>query len=634
MNKYILSDELEISVIEHRLLQIYFICEKSAVEFFYPGIIFNESFWRLERQKRYAILTTDALFGWLDTEGTHLTKLYLDGEYLEIIKTLKLIYQPNTKVSLVEFVELLTKEGKKQKKFYSFGDINNSPLIFINKLVASLTKNNRSLENTTQVAPEKQNTKVLFYRNNVYSELIGKSFALDIYAKYEQTELVQDVLFFLNHDSSEIFLDILRAFKKIFTDNPKQLENVCKFYIVHEKHFNISNYEEKINNVFPKGENELWTFAEVEDFIDLKPTIDLDYILCIDVLSNLPSEIIYKSTTDYYLLKGRVVVKTNPDVNKEQLLEKLSSPNKFSQTYTKEELDMLDLEVVYVQNSQKILSVMPAQELPYKDDNSYARFSPGKLAFLIKLLKALKPNGTFHLIDLEENIFNSKKLEFPKNSLGFYENFINFEYYIHNLNVFSDLNFNYFYKGLNESLSTILYEKENYLYSNKALKFAIEENKKFFGDLFAIKNLEKNVELTKILKKLRKYSFLKNQKIPFLGLGSLIYKYGFGRLKKKLANVYPENKVFVDMRFMNSKSYNKEILLNIINYFYDNAIEDKSYFAVDLNPKLSKRVVTTCNNTSINPSGVVKTMEKFKTELKAKEKKYNPFFYSIITNTS
>lgn len=571
MEEHVLSEELEISLIEHRLLQLFSMLKKWDQRFFYPFLIFNETFWRLPFEKRLSVLGGD-LKEWLDLNSGGLSYFAVEKGYLDLIKSLKILYFSYTKIDCKTLIEHF-KSCKVHaiSEFSPFGDESNSPIKLLNEIWSSV-KHKSDKESAKGSAHDERET------------LISKLLALDFFDRFSEKKTVELLFFLDNQGAVKILNSFLESLEQI--DKSQKADLLTKFELTVVNHRGFSKKNEKhIKNILDKVGKEKYSLVEFDVF-DKGMTKKFDYVISYSFFEKFPSEILYKTKENYFQCMGRVVCTGSKDERKKLLLMikdrdngvKKISPNLF---------DKLSYEIVFEgYDNNEAINILEANcDIPMY---SYVNFSPITLDLIIKCIGILRKEGMYFVFDKSINDFTRTNLLLHRNEEGYISNQLNIELYNSLLKNMKDIKVNSYYQLLEDYLSIGLCDKPECILTSRGLMGYLNNNRVDAQKFFRIENYSRYKRLDEINRKVSFFEFLKRKKIPLLGIPSYLYRVGFYKFKKKVMKDNELKKDVDDMPLRFRYKYKDEFLISWADQLSKSYFVSNYVFSVNLDKQFDE----------------------------------------------
>jgi hypothetical protein len=541
VSNFTFSENLEISVLEHRLKQLFEILEKINTKYFYPSLLFNESFWQAPLDKRISILA-HAQYEWLGEKPLQKSSFYKDEIFLELLNSLKVTNFSYSKITLENLIDLLkTKTKFSITQFAPFSDKKEGAVRFLNNIFFG---RGFSFDE--------------FYEDfNEINEFDtpAKIAAVKFYAKFTKHTKI-NALFISIHNNANYIETFLKSLSLIDQKKGTDLLSKSKFFLTDEYQISLDNISENLDN-YPTLKKLYDSEQIVLDRIDLND-LDFkekfDYIFICYGLSIQPTEILINHSNIIYRAVSRLtyINRENP----EDAVKKVAEFESPMQDYSNIEADDLidvDFEVIFDEyKNQRIVDLVDKNYgFP---EGKYLKFSENTLSFLVKSIKSLHKDGYIEVWDLNEPIQDLFSIGISRlKKYGGVLIPINFGLYTKILESLSDVKCDFSIQSVNEVISReILADREVFVPLYIYIKFLLGEPEKWKAT-FNIDNFLLKKELLKQARFLRFFETLKRKRIFFFGLPQFLYNIGFEKFKKKILN-HPELSKFINKdNFLNNR---------------------------------------------------------------------------------
>jgi hypothetical protein len=539
VENFVFAEELELSVVEHRLITLFELMEKHGVKVFYPALIFNETFWLLPIHKRISIIEHSQK-DWIDDHPIHDAMFHIDPFYIDLIKSIRLTYFSYTRIRFEQLLEIFkTKNKYTINSFVSFSNYNNIQNI-LNELVL-----------------RSEDFKYFPTHSKI---LLGKIFAIDFYAHYKNKKNYKYLILTYNF-SFDLWESFFESLDKISSSKDEDLTKNVEFLIIflskcgyQQFHKNLENYK-ALSKTIESG-------IIAHDYLsieDISPTKKYDHIIFDEILSVAPTEILIKYEREYYHRFGRLVYTDRQD-EKTALDQITIIQSQITSEIEPQLIDNVYYELIWQNytNPQLIDFIEKCVTIFERDMFTLSIIG---LHLTTLMIKHLKHDGKLQILDY----YNDR----PSNLLyndkyGLLRFIVNSNHYLSILSSFSDIQANYQLKSIDDLLKEeILENKEEVFYLGDLIHFLLEDHK-LFKEFFDEKKFTFYDKITAISKKYKPYYFLRSKKILTFGLGTLLYHIGYKKFYREfkttakldlLSNV-PEAKIY--------ESYSKEIIVDMV----------------------------------------------------------------------
>lgn len=610
MDNFIFSEELELSVIEHRLANLLDQLTNLDQDIFYPAIIYNESFWRLPLQKRLVVLQNNQI-EWVGDKPINFSFFYVDEFYVDLVKSVKISSFSYSKISLENLISIFkTKNKFSISEYQSFGEVNNNNILFLNDLFLPLS------------------TK----KEDYQKEILGKLLAVKFFSRFFKKTSLRCLSLIYKFDPI-LWINFLNSLKKITSKQNSQLLSNTTFFLGFLSETSLKTFEDYlINNPnFRKDIGEINFTYDVINFFDLKLKKNFDFILLDEVLSIIPTDIITQYGNDFYIAFNRLTyAKRNDQKYAIERIAELTSPSKDKNIQT-DDLQNISLEITWekFENPQLIDLVKKNKNIVERE---IFRFSVSLLKLLVDTIKSLNTGGFIQIFD---HIDNGES----KYSYGFFVdreklNRMPFdqELYLKILNSFSDISFEYGLKTVNEIISEEIYEGESKILKLGDLLNFMFQNIEKGKELLNIENFSFRDELKKLSSKYSFYQFLAKKNIFTFGLTSLIYNVGLGKFSNELKLHPTFSKILNNARITkkNGESYEKEFMANYLEKVMVTLTDNANLlFTIDKKHKLNKEIISLIESLNIDVDKFYNYIEKYWNEISEISDKLPKNFQSL-----
>lgn len=543
MTNFNYSEELQISIVEYRLKNIFDILTKNNLYYYSSSLIFNDSFWLLSYIDRENILK-ELKPEWVGYSPKQSYIFSINKKDLKVIKAIKNAYFTYTKITHDDLVNILKLKKKNQiTEFKRFSELDN-----INNIINDLNIRSSTFK----------------YKKVISKKLLGKKLFKQIIKKEAINKNKTQVLILSYFPSLELWDVFLKKLIKYNTRKPKK--NI-KFEIhcisKHSYNYiqaNIQNYK----YLYKLIEENLVKF-EYLDLANINYNNIYDYIIFEDLLSFLPVDFIQKYNEEYFVRSMRILYK--PEINQKEIkkIKKLILRKEDKIENTENILSNFLYELIWEKYQEnEIVNYLNEQKLI--EEYITTSFPLTAIDLTLKLLQNLKKKGNLIIIDYFDSlgINNSTIKDINK-----------FERIPLNINVYQKILQNVFENRINivsKNIEEFLLEnkssKEEILNIDAFLKLIISNKdigKKFFE--YNIFNFDEY--LTSLEKKYWYFSILREKKIFLFGLSSLLYKLGYKKYLSEVEHIlkYYDKTIALNKLKVNwFNSYKKEILFEIFPY--------------------------------------------------------------------
>lgn len=574
MQNFVFSKTLEVSILDHRLLNLFEMMEKVDINYFFPYLLFNETFWQLEYQKKLAILSSNQS-DWLGDDPFHRLYLIKDPYYLEIMRSVKITYFSYTKLKFDAFAEImLTKNKYALMDFAQFGAEEKGPFEVLNTIIRThLPEKKRGEEDFTD-------------------ETLAKIDALKYYSTFSDYTSITNAfiapLSIIHHIEN-----FVQAIKLIDENTNTNVLGNSIFYFLPIDEIELQKLEQELNK-YPLL-NELRVngkiHLEVITLIKFASNRTYDFVFLNRALNSLPSEILLKYNTTVYSVNGRLTYtrrENNPDA--EHIVKKLLGDTTQEVQIKEEDLNGLDFEIVFKPFvNQKALDLLTSNT-KFRERMT-TRFSVTILRVLVELIKSLNPKGYIHVWDYLETKQAQNSLGLMRHENGEVYTPVNLRLYAQILTSFSDLPASYTVQSKLDYIADGLESNTTTFTTLEKIAAYMNFNPYFARIFFDLENLSTRIDLEQIIKKLSFYENLKRKNIIFLGIPSLLYKFGFLKFKKTIftKTIYKTSLNPTHFTNYNTGSYESEFLLALV-YEFSKKMQEKKDMIVEVHPESSHNV--------------------------------------------
>lgn len=608
MHNFVFSTELELSVIEHRLVTLFNLMEKNEVYYFYPALVFNETFWQLPLQKRISIITLNQS-DWCGDNPINKSIFTYDPFILDLVKSVKLSYFNYTKINLESLVNILKTKNKFEiTEFTSFGDIKNTQKI------------------VNDINFRKEDYK---YNKRFSKSLFGKILAINFYTELK-AKLKYEPLIVTYNFSFDIWENFFQSLKKILETKKENYLNSLKFTVIfiskygHEYFLQEVEQYPALNYAINKG----IIIHEYIEITEISPKHKYDFIFFDEIISILPTEIFVKYGHDFFHQTARILYYDRK--NEKEALENIGLINSpLSSKISPDIINKLAYEISWEKyDNPKLFELL--ENVETIREKNIITISIIALKFIVLMIQNLKSGGTLHILDYCRQNSN---LFFEDNN-GFQRLFINENYYQGILESFEDLKIEFASKSIDIIISEEIFDNEEETFVAGDLVSFLTENKEASREFFAEQNFNFYEKLKRITEKYKLYSFIKSKGIFTFGIGTLLYKLGFlkfyNNFKKEINIPFLQNNV----ESKNLGSYAKEIIVEIIPIIIDK-LSANSDLIISFIPdsKINDEIKKILDEVYLKPSTFFKNINKFKESILQK-KKYSQSNYKLITITN
>lgn len=534
--------------------------EKVGTLYFFPAILFNETFWQLEHEKRLAILNTNQV-GWVGDHPSNRAYLFKDPNFLNVLKSIKLTYFSYSKIDLPALIDILTvKNSYAITDFKPFGDPQESPLIALNKIVKKYSSKNEPEEQPHASPTLAKITAAKYYsrfnklkqvESLIVSPLSILDFwenffkSLDLIDKNQNTKLLVSGIFYFaeqNESSKEILLQELEKY-----------------------HF--------LKTLFQNKQLIIQTLILSELTVERK----YDYIFINKALNTVPADILLKYSNTVFNVLGRVVYTQREDeIKAAEKTAKLASLETDT-TITDEDIQSIDYEILF-REYQNIKAINLLETNFNFRERLMLRFSVPLLSIFVKLVKSLKTNGILEVWDYTETRLSKNTLALMRKDNGEVYTLIDFDMYMSILRSFDDISIDYKTKTLFEVIAEEIPDTKHVFLSLEKIVSYMEVDHEFTRKFFDINNFTYKDEVGKLQNNLKAFEFLKKKKIYLLGIPTLLYKTGFKKFKNNVLK-HSKLKDFVEKENFsnrNLKSYEHELVAALIPFTLNKAEKNKT----------------------------------------------------------
>lgn len=558
MDNFVFSSQLEVGIIEYRLISLMKMMEELGVFVFYPALIFNESYWLNEVPKRKRIFETQQQ-DWIGAHPINQTYFFYDPYFLEIVRSLKVSLFTYSKVDLATLIDILKTKNKFAITDYAeFGDAVKSPIKFVNDAFNSIYGDINS--------------------NNPNSETFGKILAIKIFAqlvKHNSFEL----LVISGNKNQELIVTLINSLKIIEeTKNLRLLDKLQVSLLVFDSSENLHTVSKSINEAI-SADFKL-KIVDIFDPYSFNLKNDYDYIILDNVLSKVPSNIIKKFDKTYFCLNGRLVTKERGSIEKSiEFVSKLQSPIKDYSDIKAEETDQLDFELSWNNlNDEQLINLI--EQVYTVTENKIYKFSLIILKCIVESIKHTKNEGKVYLLDLTDGIMGQYMIGL-KLQENCFRTSLSLDLYKKFLESFEDLNISIKSDAFqNVILEELFDDKSKYTDSNRILEL-IKSKPALSKELFDIDNFSIKNDLIKIESKYKLNTFMKDKGLGSFGIENKLFESGFEKFKKDLRNIEILNSLLDDInsfKLPQTKSYSKGIIIYLIPKFLNELTDLKSKF--------------------------------------------------------
>ncbi len=555
MDNFIFAEELELSIIEHRLKNLFRMLDELGEDIFYPAIIFNETFWQLNFKKRLSVLT-EKQRDWAGIEPIKQTILYKDNFFIDLIKSIKITYFNYTKLTLETFIDIFkTKNKFTISDFIPFSEPNNSGLSLLNDI---LIEKNEKL-------PASQE-----------KSLLNRINALKYYsASTDKTQI--DTLIIAYEFNPQNISNFINSIIKIDKAQKTKIYKNSRFTIIFINKYSKQLFDKYIeeNDIF----KEIFESNNFEyDYIDadsLEIKDKYDFILLDNVLSSFPVEILTKFDGLFFnaLYRLTYIDRYNPKKTLENI-SLITAPIRQLDKINDEIFDNIDFELTWKRfENTEIINLL--EQACVISERINIRFSISILKLLVKLIKSLKQNGQIYIWDYCDNDFSKYGFGIFNDKRGLNKYLVDYKLYFQIMDLFEDISIE---TSITSSLELISSELHNNNYSYIKLKDIIRfvnDDKQNLQEFFDINNFDFLEDVKKITNKYKIFSKLKEQKIILFGLPTFLYNLGFGYFNKSVLKEKKLVKLLQKsyLKKYDVNSYEKEFFRNLLPMIVDKMTE-------------------------------------------------------------
>ncbi len=513
MQNFVFSENLEISIIEHRLITLFEILEKIKVSYFAPAILFNESFWQTPKEKKYAILASTHL-EWLGKNPMQKAFLYLDPMYLDLIKSVKLAYFSYSKLDMKSLIDMLKVNSDFAiNSFSSLGDPASSSISLLNSLSTLLFKD------------EEIETMHKEFGN------VPKFTALQFFHRFSSKKTCR-CLFVVQHANItflETFLDSINKLDHL--ENTQVYQGIsitlsCSDAIIVDK---ITNQIKNYTHLKHLHEN---SRLSIQINVQQEEKNKYCYVFLGLHISRLPAEVIYNYDGEMYNFSGRLVYadRSNLEEAREKVKELKHADGSFKK-FQKKDIHMLDNELIFERygNTEVKNLLMEVCELK---ERWYMRFSIPALQSITNCITSLEPKGYLEIFDYGETDSSYSSPGLFRDPRGGMYTLVNFDLYQKVIGSFQDIDVESKILSMHEYLAYNHGGEE--LVVIDSLNNFLLKHRNIWQSFFTLDNFTFALAVKKAARPYRIFSFLKRKKIILFGLSTLLYRTGFEKFKKKI----------------------------------------------------------------------------------------------------
>lgn len=610
MDNFVFSDELELSIIEHRLINLLEQLINIGQDIFFPAIIYNETFWRLPLQKRLAILQNNQI-DWVGDRPINTSFFYVDEFYIDLIKSVKITSFSYTRVG----IEILIDTFKTKNKFaitdyQSFGEINNNNILFFNDLLLSLS------------------TK----KDDSQKALLGKILAIKFYSKFYNKPSLKCLSLIYNFDQI-LWINFLSSLKKILKKQNSQLLYKTTFSFGFLSETALKTFESKLlaNTSLQKDLEEIDFTYDIVNFDDLKFKQSFDFILLDEIFSIIPTDIITQYGHDFYKAFNRLTFRQRLD--EKYAIEKiaeLNSPSK-EKNVNPDDLANISIEITWekFQNQQLIDLVMSNKQVLERE---FFRVSVSLLKLLVTLVKSLNTGGLIQAFDYIDNGESKYSYGFFTDNDELTRMPFDRELYLKILGSFNDLSFEYDFKTVNELVSKEIYDGKNKIVKVTDLMNFMIQNVEKGRELLDLENFTFRDELRKLTSKFSIYQFLAKKNIMTFGLTSLLYNAGLTKFSNILKTHPMFSQILKNTRITkkNGESYEKDFMANYLQHVIMILSKNGNlFFTIDKNQKQNEEFIKLIESLNFDKDKLYMYLEKYWTEILEISEKLPSNFQSL-----
>jgi hypothetical protein len=563
VSNYVFSESLEISVIEYRLIQLFEMLEKINTPHFFPSIIFNETFWQLPNEKKLSVLSFNQI-DWILQNPIHASFFFVDPGILDVLRSVKVAYFSYSKVDFKSLIDFLrSKNIFSITEFASFGDVQQSPIVALNKLFSDN-------EEVKQIPVNKNHIDRF--------DTLAKISAVKFYTRFVKQKNINILVLGSGKDSLywEFFFKSLKILDT--KQKTKILSNLSIFY-TSPLQKTLDNFGESFasNPVL----NELYTNQQLNldilDITNFKTKVEFNYIYSCFNLSYQPADIFIKSGRDIYNLVGRLVYTENkdPGITVKKVAE-FQSPFSSNTSLEHKDLEAVDIEIsANVYTNKKIIDLIE-KNLGFLE-GTYVRFSSVILNFLIHAVQSLKSNGYIEIWDINET---RESLHFQSvyrnnNETVFLP--VNYDLYSNILRSFKDITVDVQTRNLQKVLSDELLNVGNEFISLESFIMYLLDTPSAWRKVFTIDHFLHKKELEKIISGSEIFQKFYKNRVLLFGIPSILYKSGYKNFKRKIL-ADPILSKYIDKELLNepaANNYKNEYLVAMVPNITNQVTEQK-----------------------------------------------------------
>jgi hypothetical protein len=561
VDNFVFSKSIEVSILEHRLLNLFELLEKANILYFFPSILFNETFWQLDHERKIVILAINQV-DWVGDHPSQRTYFFRDPYFIDLMRTIKLTYFSYSKIDLNALVEVFSTKNKFAfSDFEPFGSEEESPLIQLNKIVEKIN-GEQEIERSAYASPTLAKIDAAKYYSKFLDEKEIKTLIINPIDMLEFWEAFFNSLTLVDQKQKT---DVLKKSKFYFALNSqKEIEKLATI---------LEGYP-LTNKLFKKKQ----LICEEIDLVKYEPKKKYNYIFSNRAFNKLPTEILVKYGNSYFNVIGRPAYTKREDETK--VIEKITNfqtPEEGKSLLTKEDLENIDFEVQFKEyTNTKVIELI--EKNSSVRERLLFRFSVPLLTLLIKLIKSLKEDGIFEIWDHPETQFTRNTLALMRQENGEVHTLIDYKLYNSLLTSFTDIEIFTQIKSLSSVITEEVKDTKHIVLSLDKLISYLKHNQDFWREIFDLKNTVFLEDLNKITKSVKAFQYLKKKRVFLFGLPTLMYKTGFRQFKKKVLK-HSKLKDFIDKKYINDNnisSYEKEIIIALVPFLYEKAERNKN----------------------------------------------------------
>lgn len=543
------------------MILLFEMLDRQEINFFFPSILYNESFWRASSNKRLAIIT-HFQFEWFGTHPIQRACFHKDPFYIELIHSIKLSYLSSPKITLSHLIDILKiKTNFVISDFHPFGNEMDGPIATVNRLAQEYLE------------AEKISTKP-----NINPIILAKLASVKFYTKFIKKKSIKCIAIGLR--DQEIYWE--HFFKSLKLLDSKQNTNIIQklsFYFLTESASITDNIIQNtahypiLKEMIDNGKIQFDVFR-IEEFA---PKDKIDYIHVYFILGKQPVDILIKHNDKIFYALGRIGYNKRFDNN--EALEKLAilqSPIKVQSKINREDIMKLDTEIIFEEYPNKNAIELIENNIDFLD-RSIIRFSIPILTFLINSINALSNSGYIEIWDTNENENTPNTIGLTKNIYAEFQAIVYADLYNNIITSLPDLQVVSSIRPIYSVLASEIMSRNDMIITlDTVFRYVTERplvSKKFFHP----ENFIFHESLVETQKSLKFFETLKRKKIITLGLSSLLYKIGLKKFKKKILSFDTINKLISSdsLDHPQENTYVKETMLAILPKILEKAANRK-----------------------------------------------------------